>query len=63
MLDEDLDIFKNLRILSLRYCLGKGNGVVRELKVIGRFLQKAPDLQKLTLENCWVLMPFMYSVF
>ncbi|PNT61148.1 hypothetical protein BRADI_5g10885v3 [Brachypodium distachyon] len=63
MLDEEFDkfsIFKNLRILSLKHCLGNVSDVDRKFKALGRFLQKAPNLEKLTLEDCWY---FTYAIY
>ncbi|KAL6652714.1 hypothetical protein ACP70R_011639 [Stipagrostis hirtigluma subsp. patula] len=63
MLDKELDefpTFDNLRTLSLDYCL-LGEYDVHKFKALGRFLQKTPNLEKLTLKNLEVL-PFVGPV-
>ncbi|KAL6652719.1 hypothetical protein ACP70R_011644 [Stipagrostis hirtigluma subsp. patula] len=55
----ELPIFGNLRTLSLQYCFDSGNDM-QKVKALGRFLQKCPNLEKLTFNNFWVkVRPFI----
>ena len=55
VLDEKFDevpIFNNLRTLSIDLCiLDLSRSDVRKLKALGRFLQKSPNLERLTLKH------------
>jgi len=55
-LDKELDkfpIFDNLRTLSLSRCFLSEHDV-HTFKALGRFLQKSPNLEKLSLQDFWV---------
>ncbi|KAL6652718.1 hypothetical protein ACP70R_011643 [Stipagrostis hirtigluma subsp. patula] len=49
----ELPIFKKLRTLSLENCFVSTSDV-QKVKAVGRFLQKCPNLEKLTFKNFWV---------
>ncbi|CAO2042343.1 unnamed protein product [Urochloa humidicola] len=54
-LDKELDnfpTFDNLRTLSLTLCLLSEHDV-QKFKALGRFLQKSPNLEKLTMQDFW----------
>ncbi|CAN6275761.1 unnamed protein product [Urochloa humidicola] len=55
-LDKEFDnfpTFDNLRTLSLTLCL-LGEHDMQKFKALGRFLQKSPNLEKLTIQDFWV---------
>jgi hypothetical protein len=72
MLDKELDkypSFMNLKTLSMTSCLDTKTFLVdgrlgsscdphEKFNALARLLHKAPNLERLTLENCWVRNSF-----
>uniref|UniRef100_A0A0E0KQZ0 FBD domain-containing protein n=1 Tax=Oryza punctata TaxID=4537 RepID=A0A0E0KQZ0_ORYPU len=56
LLDREFDklvpLFGNLRTLSLKSCFLDERRVENKFKALGRLLQKCPNLEKLTLNEC-----------